>query len=133
MSTFGYDIFENDEAIAWMEELLDSPGIDLLGGTLHAAIDHDKDALGRSQAERALAAAETIAVWHGHAGDGTPLEIIDWVAHQETPLPPDLLQLARSAVERVTVASELAREWEREGELEEWKIVADDLTERLHR
>ena len=133
MATFGYDTFENDEAIAWMDELVDSDDIELLRGTLHDAAEHPGDAVARQQAERALAAAETVAVWHGHAGDGTPLEILDWVAHQGTPLPAEILQLARSAVERIRVSSELAHEWKRQGDLEEWMPTVSDLSERLHR
>src|SRR5688572_2436369 len=101
MQPFGYESFENNEAVEWMEELLDSDDIALIRSALHSAAEHEGNSVGLASARRALAAAEVVAVWHGHAGDGAPLEIIDWVAHQETPLPVELLELARRAVERV--------------------------------
>ncbi len=132
MEPFGYESFENNEAVEWLEELLESDDLALIQSSLHSAAEHTGDSVGLVDARRALAAAETVAVWHGHAGEGAPLEVLDWVAQQETPLPSETLELARRAVERVLGGSEMREQWIGIGEIDDWKLAVDDLLQRLH-
>ena len=37
MQPFGYESFENNEAVEWMEELIDSDDITLIRSALHSA------------------------------------------------------------------------------------------------
>ena len=83
-----------------------------------------------------VAAAEVVAALAAAAKDETassttPRQISDWMSKNTTALSPDLIDLARRAVERVRINSELKDLWlEAEG-LNEWSAALRGLEERL--
>ena len=89
----------------------------------------------------AVAAAEVVAALvvsakGAAAEDGAlpavPRELVDWASKDKSGAPPDLVYLARRAVERVRTNSELKDLWlEAEG-LNEWSAALRDLEARLN-
>jgi hypothetical protein len=139
MAGWGTGSFENDEAQNFLGQLK-SLGIDDLKRILARAADQE-GYLESPESSIAVAAAEVVAALVVSAkvvaekkeasSPAAPREIADWTNKNQSGDPPDLLDLARRAVERVRTNSELKDLWlEAEG-LNEWSAALRDLKERL--
>lgn len=133
MPGWGAGSFENEDAQSFLGRL-HSLGIDDLRQILaHAA---DQDYLEASESGIAVAAAEVVAALVAAAKEetaslSTPRQIFDWTRKSKAAAPPDLVDLARRAVERVRSNSELKDLWlEAEG-LNEWSAALRQLEARL--
>jgi hypothetical protein len=134
MPGWGTGSFENEDAQSFLGRL-NSMGVDDLRQMLtHAG---DKDYLEAPKSGAVVAAAEVVAALVAAAGDetsspATPPQIVDWIRKNDAGLPPDLVEAARHAVEKVRTNSELKDLWlEAEG-LNEWSTALRDLEERLN-
>ncbi len=134
MPGWGTGSFENEDAQSFLERLK-SMGIDDVRAILARAADQE-NYLEAPESGSAIAAAEVVAALVAAARDetassATPRQIFDWISKTKYGAPPDLVDLARRAVERVRTNSELKDLWlEAEG-LNEWSAALRDLTERL--
>jgi hypothetical protein len=138
MAGWGTGSFENEDAQGFLGRL-NSLGIDDLRPILARAADQ-ADYLKAAESSTAVAAAEVVAALvvsaNGAAAeDGAlpagPRELADWASKDKSGAPPDLVYLARRAVERVRTNSELKDLWlEAEG-LNEWSAALRDLEGRL--
>jgi hypothetical protein len=134
MPGWGTGSFENEDAQSFLGRL-NSLGIDDLRPILAPAADQP-DYLEAPESGTVVAAAEVVAALVAASEEETessttPRQIVDWISKNTTPLPPDLADLARRAVERVRTNSELKDLWlEAEG-LNEWSAALRDLEERL--
>jgi hypothetical protein len=139
MPGWGTGSFESEDAQSFLGRL-NSLGIDDLRQILVRAADQD-DYLEAPESSIAVAAAEVVAALvvaakKGAPSPAAPREIMDWASknwtsENKTPTPPDLIDLARRAVERVRTNSELKDLWlEAEG-LNEWSAALRELKERL--
>jgi len=127
MGAWGPGPFDNDDALDWIDDLIES-GINALGATLEIAADGDT--LEAPDASMALAAAEVVAALYGSPARELPGEVIEWVADYGRALPDELAPLARKAAERVRRESELKDLWE-ESDPAGWYAAVDDLLRRL--
>ncbi|HWI56735.1 MAG TPA: DUF4259 domain-containing protein [Bacillota bacterium] len=89
------------------------------------------DWLKAQDAARALAAAEIVSAWLGHAPAKLPDGIADWLEQHSGSFPSDLITLAREAVRIVKTNSELKNLYEEDGTTE-WREGVEDLERRLH-
>jgi hypothetical protein len=134
MPGWGTGSFENEEAQSFLGQLK-SLGIEDLRPILVRAADQE-DYIEAPESSTAIAAAEVVAALLAAAKDETsspamPRKIVDWVGENKVAVPPDLVDLARRAVERVRTNSELKDLWlEAEG-LNEWSASLRDLESRL--
>lgn len=134
MGGWGTGSFENEDARTFLGRL-NSLGIDDLRPILARAADQD-DYLEAPESSIAVAAAEVVAALVVAAkkeasSSAAPREIVDWTSKNQAGAPPDLVDLAGRAVERVRTNSELKDLWlEAEG-LNEWSGALRDLKERL--
>jgi hypothetical protein len=134
MGGWGTGSFENEDARNFLGRL-NSLGIDDLRPILARAADQD-DYLEAPESSIAVAAAEVVAALVVAAkkeasSSAAPREIVDWTSKNQAGAPPDLVDLAGRAVERVRTNSELKDLWlEAEG-LNEWSGALRDLKERL--
>lgn len=143
MPGWGTGSFENEDAQSFLGRL-NSLGIDDLRPILARAADQE-DYLEAPESSIAVAAAEVVAALvvaakvvaaREEASPAAPREIMDWTSKNWTSknkalAPPDLVDLARRAVERVRTNSELKDLWlEAEG-LNEWSAALRELKERL--
>jgi len=139
MAGWGTGSFENEDAQDFLGQLK-SLGIDDLKRILARAADQE-GYLEAPESSIAVAAAEVVAAQVDSAkvvaekkeasSPAAPREIADWTNRNQTAVPPDLVDLARRAVERVRTNSELKDLWlEAEG-LNEWSAALRDLQQRL--
>jgi Domain of unknown function (DUF4259) len=133
MPGWGTGSFENEDAQSFLGRL-NSLGVDDLRQMLaHAA---DQDYLEAPESGAVVAAAEVVAALVAAANDetsspATPRQILDWISKSKAGPPPDLVEAARQAVEKVRTNSELKDLWlEAEG-LNEWNAALRELKERL--
>jgi acyl transferase domain-containing protein len=133
MPGWGTGSFENEDAQNLMGRL-NSLGLDDLRQILTHAADHDY--VEAPESGTAVAGAEIVAAFVAAAKEetaplSTPRQVIDWVRKNKAAVPPDLVDLARRAVERVRSNSELKDLWlEAEG-LNEWSAALRNLEKRL--
>ena len=134
MPGWGTGSFENEDAQSLLGRL-NSLGIDDLRPMLSRAADYD-DYLEVPESSTAVAAAEVIAALvvvqkGGAASPAAPRQVMEWLSKNKVDAPPDLVDLARRAVDRVRTNSELKDLWlEAEG-LNEWSAALRDLERRL--
>jgi hypothetical protein len=139
MPGWGTGSFENEDAQNFLGRL-NSLGVDDLRVILARA---DQDAyLDAPESSLTVAAAEVVAALvvsangmaasEGASSPAVPLQIADWITKNHAGVPPDLVDLARRAVEKVRTNSELKDLWlEAEG-LNEWSAALRDLEQRLN-
>jgi len=141
MGGWGTGSFENDDAQDFLGQLK-SLRIDDLRAILARAADHD-DYLEAPESSVTVAAAEVVAALvisaQGAAATeealppAAPRQITDWIKTSEhkAGAPPDLVDLARRAVERVRINSELKDLWLEADGLNDWNAALRGLEERL--
>ena len=133
MPGWGTGSFENEDAQNFLGRLKSVRVGDLKQMLTHAA---NQDYLEAPQSGEVVAAAEVVAVLVATASGETsspttPPQIVDWIKTNDTDIPPDLIDLAHRAVEKVRTNSELKDLWlEAEG-LNEWSAALRDLEGRL--
>jgi hypothetical protein len=133
MPGWGTGSFENEDAQSFLGRL-HSLGIDDLRQILaHAA---DQDYLEASESGIAVAAAEVVAALVAAAKEetaslSTPRQIFDWICKSKAATPPDLVDLARRAVERMRSNSELKDLWLEADGLNEWSAALRQLEAKL--
>lgn len=136
MAGWGTGSFENEGAQNFLGQLK-SLGMDDLRRILARAADQD-DYLEALESSTAVAAAEVVAALVAAARTDAqppeaPRQLADWLSKNQAGAPPELVDLARRAVDRVRINSELKDLWlEAEG-LNEWSAALRDLKERLAR
>src|SRR5258708_27129670 len=138
MAGWGTGSFENEDAQSFLGRL-NSMGVDDLRSTLARAADQD-DYLEAPESSSAVAAAEVVAALvvarkfvatkfdagklaaekKDPSQPTMPWELADWIRQNHAGVTPDLVELARRAVERVRTNSELKDLW----------LEADGLNER---
>ena len=129
MGGWGADSFENDDAQNFLGEL-DRKEPEDLKVILERAADHE-GYLEAAESSVVVAAAEVVAAAKGQPALVIPPQIPDWMGRFEGAPSAEMTDLARRAVERVRLNSELKDLWlEAEG-LNEWSAVLRDLEARL--
>src|SRR5262249_14352864 len=105
MGAWAHGSFANDDALDWVAAL-SRTGSGAVVQALSAVPESDDEYLEAPPASAAVAAAEVVAAQAGSPAAKLPDEVTAWVASQPRPTP-ELLALARRAVERVLRSSEL--------------------------
>ncbi len=129
MGGWGAGSFENDDAQRFLGELGAKEPEDLKVILAHAA---DREGyLEAPDSSVAIVAAEVVAAAKGNPTASVPAGISEWIGRFEGAPSAEMTELARRAVERVRLNSELKDLWlEAEG-LNEWSAVLRDLEGRL--
>jgi len=142
--------FDNDSALDWVGTLRERGDASSVGTALTRAIEKRRcqqpSFIGRlfcqrkvepyleaDVASQALAAAEIVAFWLGHAAPKLPEELGDWARHHSNSLTPELVKLARQTATTIKTKSELKDLWE-EGDgivAPKWHSAIADLEQRL--
>ena len=128
MGSWGTGAFENDTALDWVSELEDG-GITAIESALDDAV-RSSDLSGPTDVE-ALAAAEVVAAATGQPLAGLSDDIAALAAHLAPSVTAEHIARARTAVERVLDASELAELWAETDDADEWRGLVEDLLQRL--
>ncbi|MDB4950930.1 MAG: hypothetical protein JWM27_3579 [Gemmatimonadetes bacterium] len=130
MGAWGAGTFENDDAMDWLDDLLDGDGTVLLRDALSAAAEADGYVEG-PDASAALAAAEVVAALASRPASRLPDAAAGWVRAQAGGAAPWMLEMARRAVNAVARHSELRELWMESGDAGEWEAAVRDLRDRL--
>lgn len=127
MGAWGFQAFENDDALDWLEEL-EAGGAEVVRQGLDTVADGYIEAPDGSVA---VAAAEITAAAQGNPNGDLPENVTVWVTAHGAELTAEDAQLALEAVVRVAgEESELAELWD-EADEPEWKESLDNLSESL--
>lgn len=129
MGAFGAGVFDNDDALDWLEELLESGGTGLIMGALDDALATDY--LEMPEASAALVAAEVLAARNLRPSAALPVELRGWTEGVDLVLTEQLLARAQAAVTRVATDSEMAQMWAATDAADQWRASLADLRERL--
>jgi hypothetical protein len=131
MAGWGTGSFENEDAQKFLAGL-SALEIDDLRRTLLRAADQD-DYLGASESSGVVVAAEIVATAKGAPPKTVPLQIVEWVSKIEGAPSAERNELARRAVDKVRVSSELKDLWQEAEGFNEWSAELRELEERLGR
>lgn len=131
MGAWGSGAFENDDAGDWVWELEDDNDASTIIEALSAVVDVPLDESPEApESSNAIAAAEIVAASRGQRAVELPSEAREWMSRNSTLVTDPVVALARAAVERVSVDSELKELWQETGN-EEWAQGVADLLSRL--
>jgi hypothetical protein len=132
MGAWGYQVFENDDALDWLAELEDAD--DASASTLTAAFDAvlkaNSDRIEIPEASTALAAAEIVTAMLGKATVSLSEEIVEWIEGLGA-VQPDMVDKAQAAVRQVMNGSELEQVWKGSSDYQSWAASVEDLLKRL--
>jgi hypothetical protein len=131
MGAWGTGIFENDDASDWVWELEDDDTGSVIVDALSAVVDTPlEDLVEAPEACNALAAAEVVASASGKTVSALPGEATEWIGRNSGLVDATLIALARNAVDRIAINSELKDLWDEAGDTE-WEQVVNGLRTRL--
>jgi len=136
MGAWGTDSFSNDEALDFLNDLVEADDDTPLFEALATVAEADSaDYLGVTVSGAAIAAAEVIAALAGAPPSNTPEELKSWINLQPQDVANELIdahsEYANAIVERVKTSSELAELWARSEYYDAWHEEIDDLRWRL--
>ena len=128
MGAWGTGAFDNDDASDWVYELEDG-GMDAIESALDDAVRSSD--LSAPTDVNAIAAAEVVAAAIGRPVPGLREDIAALVLRVAPGVTPEHAARARTAVEHVLNASELAELWAETDNDAEWRGLVQDLIRRL--
>jgi hypothetical protein len=126
MGAWGCNSFDNDDALDFIGELLDTGDVALLDDAVAQVAGGS--GVDDVTANRALAAADIVAAQHGNPAADLPEELSQWIADHPGPVD---LQPARDAVIAVLTDSELLELWKESGNYRKWRASTMQLLKRL--
>lgn len=129
MPGWGSGSFENDDAQTFLKEL-PSRAPDDLKEILARAADRE-DYLSAQESSIVVVAAEVVAAGKGAVLSDVPSQVTEWIGKIEGAPSAEMNHLARRAVNKVRLNSELKDLWQEADGLNEWSAVLRDLEERL--
>ena len=130
MGVWGYGIFENDEALDWLQMLMKGDDVIIIKTTLYSALINDLY-VEMPKACEVLAAAEIVRSVTSERATDLPNESRAWIISRDHNTYKGLVELARKAVRRVKESSELRDLWSKTTHFEEWKVNLDSLEAEL--
>lgn len=129
MPGWGTGSFENEDAQNFLKSLA-SIQPEEIKRLLSVAAD-EADYSNTSESSVVIVAAEMVASAKGAPPKSMPNEISDWMGKVEGAPSGELIDLARRAVHKVRLNSELKDLWQEADGLNEWSAVLRELEERL--
>jgi|GEM_PF-5284348 len=128
----GVGSFQNADAQAWIAELVESDGADLVEAAIDDVNEGDPGGpVGAAEAAIAIAAAEVVAAARGKPRKDIPEAVRSWTKAKHLAHHYDLGRRARLAVERVLEDSELADAWTETEDADAWRADVEGLLARL--
>lgn len=134
MGAWDTDPFGNDTAGDWVFGLDDLDDLSLIESTIQKLHDVGSEYLDASDAEEAIAAADTLSRLKGHfyVRNAYTESLDKWVETHKIIPPQKLVDSAIKAIDRIlTAPSELLELWEESDDLPQWKTHLEELKKRL--
>jgi hypothetical protein len=130
MADWGLGIYENDDAMDWIYDLLDSGGLSRVRHALDVIEQDGAEDVDTSDCRIALAAADLVAALDGDINPNLPQEAEEWLALINKPAA-GLRSKAEGVVRDILEASPLKTIYKSNGKFTEWKKTIDSLLQRL--
>ncbi|MGE5389633.1 MAG: DUF4259 domain-containing protein [Deltaproteobacteria bacterium] len=139
MGAWETGVFDNDSALDWLDDILESGSLTRVLLPLKQTINsRRKTIFGRNKnkyieeplGSECLAAAEVIATSIGRPGHTIPVQLIDWVEAKRMQLDTKTIELAARAVIIIKTDSELKELWEESEYYCQWLETVNDLEKR---
>jgi len=130
MGDWGSGIYENDDAMDWIYDLLDSTGLSRIKQALDVIAQDNSDSPDVADCRIALAAADLVAALDGDINPDLPDEAEEWIAivnRSASSLRPKAEDVTRKILE----SSEIKTYMEKNGRFESWKKDIQVLLKRL--
>ncbi len=134
MGTWDIGFFDNDMACDWENGAKNDNSLLYIESALDPVLLNSDENLDIDLANKALAAAETLARLLGNTGESNSYtkHIDNWVATFNGDIPQNLIDKAKKIVSKVlNPDSELRQYWALRGELDAWSNQLKELEERL--
>ncbi len=129
---FDYKAFGNETAREWLRTLFPSSTDEHIIRAFLAVVQSESF-VDAQDAERAVAAAEMVALSHGAGAPDNPQECSMWVRRNNYKAAPELLTASVEVIERIFSNSELKELWERTDGMIQWKTEIHSLMSRLNK
>lgn len=130
MAEWGPGIYENDDAMDWIYDLLDSGGLSRVKHALDVVLQDDMDDLETADCRIALVAADLVAALDGDINPNLPSEAEEWLTLVNRSVS-GLRSKAEEVVKEIRDSSMLRSHFKESGKLEEWNQVINGLLKRL--
>ena len=134
MGAWDFDPFGNDTACDWKYTLEETEDLSLIESTIQKIHDGGTEYLDASDAEEAIAAADTLARLKGHfyVQNAYTESLDEWVSNHKIVPPQQLIDSALKALERIqSDPSELLELWQESEDFDAWNQHIEDLKIRL--
>lgn len=133
MADWTIDPFDNDAASQWVSDLVDEDNLDLVHLALSSAMVPTSEALDSRDAQRAIAAAELLALLAKNPSPYLCEDLRHWVQVHRPNVCEEMLEMADAALVRILGPhSELRAMWQDEGKLDILRESLETLRMRLH-
>ncbi len=130
MAEWGPGIYENDDAMDWVYDLLDSGGLGRVKRALDVVLQDNVDDLEPGDCRVALAAADLVAALDGDINPNLPTEAEEWLGLVDKPAS-GLRAKAEEAVSEVKQCDALRKRLKEKDLLADWEQVVNALLKRL--
>lgn len=134
MGTWDIGFFDNDMACDWENEINSKTSLKYIEDALTPVVNNKEEFLDIDLANRALAAAEAIAIILGKDSiNSSYTEHLDkWAKDYDKEIPKELLKLAINAIDKVLASnSELKQFWKIRAEHDDWLDIIEKLKDKL--
>lgn len=131
MGAWGVGSFENDDALDWAADLVESDDSDVIAEAFAPLLADEGAYLEASECSIGLAAAEVVAALTARPSGDLPDEVKEWAGARLGTASPDLVSNARQVLAAITMGSELKELWEESDDYAAWKECVADLSRRL--
>lgn len=130
MADWGPGIYENDDAMDWIYDLLDSGGLSRIRHALDVVEQDGAEDVDIADCRIALAAADLVAALDGEINPNLPPEAEEWLALVNKPAS-GLRAKAEEVVRDILESSPMKTLYKTNGKLTDWKEVVSGLLKRL--
>ena len=130
MAEWGPGIYENDDAMDWIYDLLDSGGLSRVKHALDVVLQDDIEDLEAADCRIALAAADLVAALDGDINPNLPQEAEEWLTLVNKSAS-GLRGKAEEVVRQIQEFSVLRTKYKEKDKLGDWEKVITALLKRL--
>ncbi len=134
MGTWDIGFFDNDMACDWENGIKKNQNLSYIKDALLPVIESIEESLDIDEANRAIAAAESLSrlLGSGSEQNSYTKHIDKWAEEFDEVIPESLISLAVDSLEIVLgMDSEIRQYWKIRGEFDNWKESISGLKERL--
>ena len=130
MAEWGPGIYENDDAMDWIYDLLDSGSLGRVNYALNVIAQDGSGPYETADCRIALVAADIVAALEGEVNPDLPQEVQEWIDLTNRSAS-ELRGKAENVVRQIIVVSELKKHMQQTGQEADWLHMMQALLKRL--